>query len=74
MDKSRTENVPCSFSAKQNGNGGFFISIEPHTRIQALPERCVLTLDLVKPKSREEAQKVEDFLNANIFGLNITFY
>nr|VFJ94493.1 MAG: hypothetical protein BECKH772A_GA0070896_1007213 [Candidatus Kentron sp. H]VFJ95368.1 MAG: hypothetical protein BECKH772B_GA0070898_1007513 [Candidatus Kentron sp. H]VFK01605.1 MAG: hypothetical protein BECKH772C_GA0070978_1006913 [Candidatus Kentron sp. H] len=72
MSDSQTDRVSCSFAGKHSGDQSFFIAVEPSNQLVGLPERCVIGFDLTDPKSKEQAARVEKFLNDNLVGISIT--
>jgi hypothetical protein len=72
MSDCQTHRVSCSFTGKHSGNESFFIAVEPSEHLPGVPERCIIGLDLADPKSKEQAERVETFLNENLAGISIT--
>ena len=72
MNNTKTDHTNCAFVAKRTGNDTFFITIEPNTGNENLPEKCLLGLNLINPNSFEEAKRVQEFLNEHLSGFSVT--
>jgi hypothetical protein len=72
MSEARTDRASYLFKATEYANGTPWITLVPHEGNIPLFENAVLGFDLRPSTSLQEAEKIADYLNQNLFLVNCT--